>query len=94
MSKTLSALVSMSMLGLVGMANTAEPLSLTDEQMDSVTAGFANIQVGQSASATDQTGTADVTAGPTLVAGTQSNVQTGLVHNNLQNINASNVNQQ
>jgi hypothetical protein len=56
MSKMLSALVGASMLGLVGAANAAEPIALSDAQLDSVNAGFSigntvfgnnNIGIGQ-----------------------------------------------
>jgi hypothetical protein len=40
MMKTLSVLVGLSMLGLVGAANAAEPVTLTEKQMDAVTAGL------------------------------------------------------
>ena len=39
MSKLFLALVGVSMLGLVGAANAAEPVTLTEAQMDGVTAG-------------------------------------------------------
>lgn len=39
MSKLFSALVGVSMLGLVGAAKAAEPVTLTEAQMDGVTAG-------------------------------------------------------
>jgi hypothetical protein len=56
MPKMLSALVGASMLGLVGAANAAEPITLSDVQLDSVNAGFSigsnvfgtsNIGIGQ-----------------------------------------------
>lgn len=40
MSKLFSALVGLSMLGLVGAASAAEPVTLTEGQMDGVTAGL------------------------------------------------------
>lgn len=39
MAKLISALVGLSALGLVGAANAAEPVNLTEAQMDQVTAG-------------------------------------------------------
>ena len=39
MSKMLSVLVGVSVFGFVGAANAAEPATLTDQQMDVVTAG-------------------------------------------------------
>lgn len=39
MSKLFSALVGVSMLGLVSTANAVEPVTLTEAQMDGVTAG-------------------------------------------------------
>jgi hypothetical protein len=47
MLKVLSALVGLSMLGLVGVASAAEPL--TNAQMDSVVAGALNVNVGTGA---------------------------------------------
>jgi hypothetical protein len=41
MSKMLSVLVGVSVFGFVGAANAAEPATLTDQQMDVVTAGQA-----------------------------------------------------
>jgi hypothetical protein len=40
MTKLLSALVGVSMLGAVGAAGAAEPTTLTVEEMDDVTAGY------------------------------------------------------
>ena len=45
MAKLLSALVGVSMFGLVGVASAAEPLTLTDTQLDSVNAGLLNSNV-------------------------------------------------
>jgi hypothetical protein len=39
MSKLFSVLAGLSMLGLVGTANAAQPVTLTEAQMDGVTAG-------------------------------------------------------
>jgi hypothetical protein len=44
MSKLFSALVGLSMLGLVGVASAAEPMTLTEGQMDGVTAGVLDVQ--------------------------------------------------
>jgi hypothetical protein len=49
MTKLLSALVGVSMLGLVGAASAAEPVTLTDTQLDSVAAGALNVNVGTGA---------------------------------------------
>ena len=40
MMKILSALVGLSIFGLVGATNAAEPVMLTEKQMDAVTAGL------------------------------------------------------
>jgi hypothetical protein len=47
MLKLFSALVGLSMLGLVGVASAAEPLS--DAQLDSVVGGLLNVNVGTGA---------------------------------------------
>lgn len=44
MAKIFSALVGLSMLGLVGAAAAAEPVALTEAQMDAVTAGRVAVQ--------------------------------------------------
>jgi hypothetical protein len=59
MLKLFSALVGLSMLGLVGVASAAEPLS--DAQMDSVAAGALNVNVGTGAG---QIGLANIAAVP------------------------------
>jgi hypothetical protein len=47
MSKLFSALVGVSMLGLVGVANAAEPVALTEAQLDQVTAGSEFVELAQ-----------------------------------------------
>lgn len=46
MAKLLSALVGASMLGLAGVASAAEPVPLSDVQLDTVSAGVFNAGVG------------------------------------------------
>ena len=61
MTKLLSALAGVSMLGLVGAASAAEPVTLTDTQLDSVAAGLLNVNVGTGAG---QIGLANVGVAP------------------------------
>jgi phosphoribosylformimino-5-aminoimidazole carboxamide ribonucleotide (ProFAR) isomerase len=51
MSKVLGALVGVALLGSVGVASAAEPVPLTDNQMDGVSAGIDIAVIRQRATA-------------------------------------------